>query len=580
MHAVLERRSIPAGALVCAVGDCPGALYLLVTGTVEVATSARHGAAQAVVRLGPGATIGELALLSGQPSAVTVRAVEDLELLAITQADFVRLIAQLPRIAQNLGTILAQQLSHGLRATVTTARGQITRLLDQGGPPLLGYALACSVAWHARRPVLHLVLTAKPTDDLAALSRSQGISAAELVHGSVVPLRRAVLLVVPPEGAFGPAALPETLARLTQRYDYVIVQAPDAFPPELAERTMTLAGDEGEIRPGRPGHTMKAWHSGVVVRPDAAGVLHIPPLSLADENALRQGLLSARTPTGRALGWAARDLAGLKVGLALGAGNLKGLAHFGVWRALERLGLEADYVAGSGSGALVGALYALGYSADEAAQLLMRNSERPFRLPLPMRSLLASAGLRHLVRAIGYERRLEALALPFAVVATDLLHGRAVVLRRGLLRTALLASTALPGLYPPVQVGSLLLVDGGASNPVPGNVAADLGADVVLAVSLGMAAAPSLDDIEALEVRGPLPKLPQVVARAVELMQQQSAAYPVGAALILIEPACADEPTLVLRSFAESEPYISDGEAAVAQALPRIAAALPWLRQG
>ena len=117
MHAVLERRSIPAGALVCAVGDCPGALYLLVTGTVEVATSARHGAAQAVVRLGPGATIGELALLSGQPSAVTVRAVEDLELLAITQADFVRLIAQLPRIAQNLGTILAQQLSHGLRAT-------------------------------------------------------------------------------------------------------------------------------------------------------------------------------------------------------------------------------------------------------------------------------------------------------------------------------------------------------------------------------------------------------------------------------------------------------------------------------
>jgi len=576
VHAVLERRSIPAGALVCAVGDCPGALYLLVTGTVEVATSARHGAAQAVVRLGPGATIGELALLSGQPSAVTVRAVEDLELLAITQADFVRLIAQLPRIAQNLGTILAQQLSHGLRATVTTTRGQITRLLDQGGPPLLGYALACSVAWHARRPVLHLVLSAKPPDDLAALSSS----AAELVHGSTVPLRRAVLLVVPPEADFGPATLPETLARLTQRYDYVIVQAPDAFPPELAERTMTLAGDEGEIRPGRPGHTMKAWHSGVVVRPDVAGVLHIPPLSLADENALRQGLLSARTPTGRALGWAARDLAGLKVGLALGAGQLKGLAHFGVWRALERLGLEADYVAGSGSGALVGALYALGYSADEAAQLLMRNSERPFRLPLPMRSLLSSAGLRHLVRAIGYERRLEALALPFAVVATDLMRGQAVVLRRGLLRTALLASTALPGLYPPVQVGPLLLVDGGASNPVPGNVAADLGADVVLAVSLGMAAAPSLDDIEALEVRGPLPKLPQVVARAVELMQQQSAAYPVGAALILIEPACADEPTLVLRSFAESEPYISDGEAAVAQALPRIAAALPWLRQG
>ena len=571
---------MPAGALVCAVGDCPGALYLLVTGTVELATNARHGAAQAVVRLGPGATIGELALLSGQPSAVTVWAVEDLELLAITRADFVRLIAQLPRIAQNLGTILAQQLSQGAGATVTTTRGRITRLLDQGGPPLLGYALACSVAWHARRPVLHLVLSAKPTDDLAALSRSQGSSAAEVIHGSAVPLRRAVLLVVPPEADFGPAALPETLARLTQRYDYVIVQASDAFPPELAERTMTLAGDEGEIRPGRPGHTMKAWHSGVVVRPDVAGVLHIPPLSLADENALRQGLLSARTPTGRALGWAARDLAGLKVGLALGAGQLKGLAHFGVWRALERLGLEADYVAGSGSGALVGALYALGYSADEAAQLLMRNSERPFRLPLPMRSLLASAGLRHLVRAIGYERRLEALALPFAVVATDLLHGRAVVLRRGLLRTALLASTALPGLYPPVQVGSLLLVDGGASNPVPGNVAADLGADVVLAVSLGMAAAPSLDDIEALEVRGPLPKLPQVVARAVELMQQQSAAYPVGAALILIEPACADEPTLVLRSFAESEPYISDGEAAVAQALPRIAAALPWLRQG
>ncbi|NTU84869.1 MAG: cyclic nucleotide-binding domain-containing protein, partial [Chloroflexales bacterium] len=560
---MIERRAVAAGATICAQGDRPREMYVLETGAAEVFTCDRHGAERVIARLGPGATIGELALLSGQPALVAVRAIDDLELLAISQADFERLSDQIPRIAQNLGAILSRRLSQANRAALASERGHVTRLLDQGGPPLLGYALACSVAWHARRSVLMLVLSTKPPDDLVALAAGQGTSYDEVARGGAVPPRRAALLLAPPEGDFAPEALPGTIARLTHRYDYVIVQAPDSFPAELADRTVTLADDEGVIRPGRPGHTMKAWRSGVVVRPDAQGVLHIPPLSLADETALRQGLLPTRTLTGRALGWAARDLAGLKVGLALGAGSIRGFAHFGAWRALERLGLEADYLAGTSIGAFIGSMYALGYSADEGARALLQSGGWAFRPTLPTRSLLSSAGMRQTILEISHERRIEALALPFAVVAADIETGQEAVLRRGLLRTAVLASMSIPGIYPPVRVGDMNLVDGGVINPVPVNVAADLGADVVIAVSLGACAPQPVDDLEAVEARGAAPNLLQVVTRSVEIMQSKIEASAASKATILVEPRFEGVTTLGRRSFAEGERYIDQGEEAI-----------------
>jgi NTE family protein len=306
--------------------------------------------------------------------------------------------------------------------------------------------------------------------------------------------------------------------------------------------------------------------------------VHVPSLGPADHDALRDGLLPPTTPAGRALGWLARDLCGLKVGLALGAGSVRGYAHYGVLRVLEHIGLHADYVTGTSIGAIVAAGYALGQTADEAARIMEETSARAFRLTVPRHSLLSNAGVAGNFRQVAGDARIEDLDIPLGLVATDLPTGREVVLRRGLLRIALLASMAIPGIYPPVRIGDCVLVDGGVVNPVPITVACGMGADVVLAVPLSGTESQPWPGVEAVEERGKLPSLIHTITRSVEIMQGRIGIHSAAAATVLIQANFASIPSVGLQSFAAGRPYIAPGEAAAEAALPEIQALLPWLR--
>jgi NTE family protein len=577
IHAVLERRSVSDGVVFCAEGDQPGEMYVLAAGEAEVFLIDRHGVEQVIARVGPGDTVGEMALFTGQPASASVRACGPLELLVIGQADFAQVAATLPRLYHNLGAILAQRLARSNR-TVAEPRGRLTFLRDLGAPPLLGYALACSVAWHTRRATLLVLLTPEPSPSLLAMVGDAAYD--EILRGTAVPGRRASLLVAVPSDDFAPAKLPATLARLAERYDQVLVQSSAELSLPTGTRTVRLAPAEGAGAPDGDASplTIRAWSSDSGLEPARREQLRVPGLEAADEVALGGGLLPTATAAGLALGRAARDLAGLRVGLALGAGSVKGYAHFGVLRALERLKLRVDTVSGTSIGAIIATMYALGYGADEAARVMAATSGRAFRLGVPSSALLSNAGVRRNFAEIGGDARFEDLAMPLGVVAADIVTGREVVLRRGLLRTAVLASMAIPGIYPPVLVGNMALVDGGVLNPVPGDVAAHLGADVVIAVSLGSRDIAPAPDVEAIEGRGRPPGLLQVLGRSVELMQSRIELSTASRATVLIEPRFAGMATLGLRSFAQGGRYIELGEAAAEQARPRLEAALPWLR--
>jgi NTE family protein len=274
----------------------------------------------------------------------------------------------------------------------------------------------------------------------------------------------------------------------------------------------------------------------------------------------------------------ARDLCGLKVGLALGAGSVRGYAHYGVLKVVERIGLQVDYVTGTSIGAIVAAGYALGLSADEGARVMEETSGRAFRLTVPNHSLLSNAGVAGNFRRAAGDRRIEDLDVPLGLVAADLPTGREVVLRRGLVRVALLASMAIPGIYPPVRIGETVLVDGGVVNPVPISVASDMGADVVIAVPLSGVASEPWPGVEAVEDRGKLPSLIQTITRSVEIMQGRIGIHSAEAANVLIHTDFASVPKVGLQSFNAGRPYIAPGEAAAEAALPEITALLPWLR--
>jgi NTE family protein len=169
------------------------------------------------------------------------------------------------------------------------------------------------------------------------------------------------------------------------------------------------------------------------------------------------------------------------------------------------------------------------------------------------------------------DRRFEDLAIPLAVTATDLQAESETVLRRGPLVEALLASCAIPGIYPPQPLEGRLLVDGGVLNPVPSNLVLELGADVAIGVRLTKPAA------TAARVPHRKPGVIDLVATTFQLMQGKIASEAASRARILVEPVFDDAIGFGLRKFGQGRRYIEVGEAAAEAALPRIAAALPWV---
>lgn len=163
----------------------------------------------------------------------------------------------------------------------------------------------------------------------------------------------------------------------------------------------------------------------------------------------------------------------MEITIALGGGGAKGNAHIGVIRRLEKEGYQIKSVAGTSFGGLVGILYAAGYSAAE----IQREFETVDQTQLYGRdaqdgpSLLGLAGVRKWLDKVVGEKTFKDLKLPCAVTAVNIKTGGEVILSDGKLRDAALATIALPGIFTPLRMGDLELMDGGVLNPVPVSVA-------------------------------------------------------------------------------------------------------------
>lgn len=173
-------------------------------------------------------------------------------------------------------------------------------------------------------------------------------------------------------------------------------------------------------------------------------------------------------------------------GLALGGGAALGAAHAGVLQALDEAGVLFEVVAGTSAGAIVGGGYAAGLSGRRLAELVLEARFGDFGEWNPKgRWGLFDTGVleRNVERLVG-PVRIEELGRSFGAVAFDLRTREPVLIETGPLATALRASSAVPGLFPPVTVGDRLLVDGGVAANLPVFAARRLGAERVLAVSV------------------------------------------------------------------------------------------------
>jgi NTE family protein len=176
-----------------------------------------------------------------------------------------------------------------------------------------------------------------------------------------------------------------------------------------------------------------------------------------------------------------------KIGYALGGGGARGLSHIGVMKVLEEHGIYPDVIAGTSIGALVGALYASGLRAGDIERALRLDLRRLAMLAdvrLSLSGLVQGKRVTSALKSFLGDLTFADLKIPFACVATDIVNGQEIVLRTGLVISAVRASISVPGLFTPVKVRGRYLVDGGLVNMVPVSTCRDMGAEYVVGVNV------------------------------------------------------------------------------------------------
>ena len=557
LHWILDRldqRTFPAGATVLAEGDAPTEIYVIDEGEVDVLMSDTRGGEHKLNRVGPGGSLGEMSVFSGRPVSATVRAATDLTVYVLGKADFRRVGSLYPRLYENLGSMLSARLVESDRRHVHDERARIALLEDGGGPPLTAYALACSIAWHAVEPTLLVLGPGAPHDE--------GFEGAEPPEGELQP--RAYIV----DGSRDATAA-ATIALRSEFKHVIVLQGPGAPQPHV-DHHLRLIGPHEDPGSGED-YAVRAFVEGAKRRNRIRDrVVDVPPLGADDEAAMREGLLPAKTAAGRAIGSAARNLADLEVGIALGSGAIRGWAHIGALQGLLEADVPIDYIAGTSIGAVVASGFSVGMSIEEITAGLHNASTKLFRIRLPRHALLSPSGFRGALQGSLHDTMIEDTLVPLAVTATDIVAQREVVLREGLLWHAVLASAAIPGVFPPQRIGDQVLVDGGVLNPVPSNVVADMGASIQIGVKLTRRSKSRTQQ----KLR-----LLDIFTSTFELMQSKISTDTAAASTLLVEPTFENSTGFGLRSFEQGRQFIPNGVTAVELALPRITAVLPWMRR-
>jgi NTE family protein len=246
------------------------------------------------------------------------------------------------------------------------------------------------------------------------------------------------------------------------------------------------------------------------------------------------------------------------IGLALGGGFARGIAHIGVLKVLEEENIPIHFVAGTSVGALIGAAYCSGLSIEECEQFAARVRFKHFA-----RWTLSRFGFASSQRMIGFLNTLlkvktfEDLRIPLAVTATDFSTGEGVVFHSGPLVDPVRASCAYPGMFLPVKINGRLLVDGMLAYPVPTAPLREMGAGRVLAVSLKG---------RWTNAEGPRHVF-EVIGQCFAIAQEMNSSQWKQSADLVVEP---DVHEFKYDDFEHSADLVRAGEAAMRAALPEV----------
>ncbi len=248
-----------------------------------------------------------------------------------------------------------------------------------------------------------------------------------------------------------------------------------------------------------------------------------------------------------------------KIGLVLGGGVARGIAHVGILKVVEKYKIPLHCITATSSGAIVGAAFAAGLEVRIIEEIATRiNWGRIVRIAFFRPGFVSSEGIEELVSKYIGDIKFSDLKIPFAVVAADIKSGEPVVINKGSVAKAVAASTAFPGVFTPAEVKHHVVVDGGIAHNLPVEEARQMGANFTVAVDV----VPSK----------PIHYLPkdafQVFGRALDLVLHKLSVEQRELADILIEPKMEED--IWHLDLHKAKRLIAVGEAAAQKALRKI----------
>ena len=461
-------------------GDAAESAFIVIDGRLRVVSEDSAPGRQVLDEVGPGETVGEIALLTEGARAASVYAVRDSEVVRFSRAAFERLVAKYPGVMMHISRLLGSRL---LRMKGPAQKGPdvlttFALIPVDESIPLEDAVHHLSEAMSKQGPTFHV--NSRRVDGLLC---REGI--AQVGQGQPSSLRleqwlhereaehRFVIYQADPHWS-------GWTERCLRQADHVLFVAAAGSRPKITEL---------EVQSRERLHPRHAPRRSLVLlhhrgRSELLGTsAWLAGRDVDDHFHLRQDHPSD-------VGRLARILTGTAVGLVLGGGGARGLAHIGTIRAMEELGIPIDFAGGTSQGAMIASGCGLDYRSGEIYARIKRLIDSPFDFTFPMVSLLA--GFRMRSRMItGYgDAKIEDLPVTFYCVSTNLTRAEQVVHRSGTLWEAVRCSMSLPGLLPPVCRNGDLLVDGGVLNNVPADIMRSLcGKGKVIAVDV----APTVD---------------------------------------------------------------------------------------